>query len=407
MNEVVIVGGGPAGAVCGERLARAGIQATVIDDHLAWEKPCGGGLTQKAIRSYPFLLDGPYPKKLIREVELISGSHGGSNGASRAGSDVRARLHLDDPFVIYSRRVLNGLLLERAERAGCRVVRARVTAVDVASARPRVVIGGADKANGAGAAGDAEFSADFVAITAGARNRLFPGTIPLEPADLEQTLGYYVPVQSDVLKIKFLPGFQGYLWSFPRADHLSVGICGKLDKGSSATLRGHLEEFLREERLPLEGACFFSHLLPSARPATIRRRPILGPNWALAGDAAATVDAITGEGLYYALRSGELLGECLAEGRPAQYPKRLRSEFGAELELAATLAPRFFLENFLGGKVTRRTVEFARRSPTFRALLAAIFCGDQGYRAIQLRFWAQLPLSLAEIGWSCLSSPRS
>ncbi|HVB35024.1 MAG TPA: NAD(P)/FAD-dependent oxidoreductase [Patescibacteria group bacterium] len=382
MSEIIIAGGGPAGAVCAETLARAGVRTTVIDDHLAWEKPCGGGLTQKAIRAFPFLRDGPYPKKMVREIELI------------AGSDARARLPLDEPMIIYSRRVLNGLLLERAERAGCRVVRARVTALAVDSPRPRLW------------AGAAEFSADFVVVAAGARNRLLPGTSPIEPADLEQTLGYYVPVQSDVLKIKFLPRFRGYLWSFPRPDHLSVGICGKLDACSSAELRDHLEKFIREERLPPEGACFFSHLLPSPRPGTVRSRPILGPNWALAGDAAATVDAITGEGLHYALRSGELLGECLAAGHPEKYPARLRAEFGAELERAARLAPRFFGENFLGRPVTRRTVEFARRSPTFRRLLAAFLCGEHGYRSVQLRFWAQLPISLAEIGCSYLASPR-
>jgi len=105
MREIAVVGGGPAGAMCGERLARSGYSVTIYDEHLAWEKPCGGGLTHKAIKAYPFLLDGPYPKKLIRTVELIS-----SKGH-------RAQLSLDHPIVIYSRTVLNGLLLERAETA--------------------------------------------------------------------------------------------------------------------------------------------------------------------------------------------------------------------------------------------------------------------------------------------------
>ncbi len=50
MREIAIVGGGPAGAMCGERLARAGYSVTIYDEHLAWEKPCGGGLTHKAIK---------------------------------------------------------------------------------------------------------------------------------------------------------------------------------------------------------------------------------------------------------------------------------------------------------------------------------------------------------------------
>ena len=45
MREIAIVGGGPAGAMCGERLARSGHRVTIYDEHLAWEKPCGGGLT--------------------------------------------------------------------------------------------------------------------------------------------------------------------------------------------------------------------------------------------------------------------------------------------------------------------------------------------------------------------------
>ena len=111
MRDIAIVGGGPAGAMCGERLARSGYNVTIYDEHLAWEKPCGGGLTHKAIQAYPFLLNGPHPKKLIRSIELIS-----SKGN-------RALLALDQPIVIYSRVVQNGLLLERAQAAGCRVVR--------------------------------------------------------------------------------------------------------------------------------------------------------------------------------------------------------------------------------------------------------------------------------------------
>ena len=52
MREIAIVGGGPAGAMCGERLASSGYAVTIYDEHLAWEKPCGGGLTHKAIKAY-------------------------------------------------------------------------------------------------------------------------------------------------------------------------------------------------------------------------------------------------------------------------------------------------------------------------------------------------------------------
>ncbi|MGH9757972.1 MAG: NAD(P)/FAD-dependent oxidoreductase, partial [Candidatus Acidiferrales bacterium] len=130
MKDIAIVGGGPAGSLCGERLASSGCRVTIFDERPAWEKPCGGGLTHKAIETYPFLLNSPEPKKIIHTAELISsGGH-------------RARFEMSQPIVIFSRKVLNGLLLDRAKAVGCRVVRSRVTSVDTQESRPRLTAGG-------------------------------------------------------------------------------------------------------------------------------------------------------------------------------------------------------------------------------------------------------------------------
>ena len=125
MKQIAIVGGGPAGALCGERLATAGFQVTIFDERLAWEKPCGGGLTHKAIETYPFLFDGPQPKKIVRTAELIS------------SCGHRARFEMSHPIVIYARKVLNGLLLDRAVAAGCRAICERVKYVNTDGATVR------------------------------------------------------------------------------------------------------------------------------------------------------------------------------------------------------------------------------------------------------------------------------
>src|ERR1700688_948060 len=62
-GQIAIVGGGPSGAMCGLHLAQAGFDVTLYEERLAWEKPCGGGLTHKAVLRYPFLLDNAHPKK--------------------------------------------------------------------------------------------------------------------------------------------------------------------------------------------------------------------------------------------------------------------------------------------------------------------------------------------------------
>src|ERR1035437_2157433 len=63
MKRVAILGGGPAGAFAAEKLASAGLGVVLMDEKLAWEKPCGGALTHKAYSQYPFLIENSTPKR--------------------------------------------------------------------------------------------------------------------------------------------------------------------------------------------------------------------------------------------------------------------------------------------------------------------------------------------------------
>jgi flavin-dependent dehydrogenase len=382
MAEIAVVGGGPSGAMCGEQLARAGHTVDVFDEHLAWEKPCGGGLTHKAIQCFPFLLDNPYPKKLVHSVELIS------------SNDQRATLDMSHPIVIYSRTVLNGMLLNRAAEAGCTVRRSHVISVDTASSKPRYCVEGEWK------------SADFLVLAAGARNQLLPETRALERDELEMTQGYFVPQTADAITVKFLPHFEGYIWSFPRCDHLSVGICGSMSSHTSAELRTHLHEFVEKQNISTEGGRFYSHVLPSPKERTLSERTVMGKNWALIGDAAAWVDPLTGEGLFYAMKSGELLGKSLAEGCPEKYPAWVKAAFSAELEFAARIVRRFYRGSFLGTAVTTRMVQFMRRSPVFRQLMGDLFSGTQDYSSLKRRLWGHLGITLSDFIASVLNIDR-
>lgn len=382
MAEIAIVGGGPSGAMCGEQLARAGHKVQIFDQHLAWEKPCGGGLTHKAVQCFPFLLDNSYPKKLVNSVNLIS------------SNEQRATLEMSHPIVIYSRRVLNGMLLDRAREAGCEVRQSHVLAVDTNGPKPRYSTEGE------------WHSADFLVLAAGARNRLVPETRALQRDELEMTQGYFVPQTADEITVKFLPHFEGYVWSFPRCDHLSVGICGSMSSHTSAELKTHLNAFVEKQRIPMEGAKFYSHVLPSPKEQTLSSRTVLGKNWALVGDAAAWVDPLTGEGLFYAMRSGELLGRSIAEGCPEKYTARVKAAFSSELEFAARIVRRFYRGSFLGTAVTTRMVQFMNRSAVFRQMMSDLFSGTQDYSSLKRRLWGQLGLTVSDFVASVLNLER-
>lgn len=377
MKTVAVLGGGPAGSFAAEKLARAGLRVSLFDEKLAWEKPCGGGLTFKAYHEYPFLIENDAPKRIIRETSLA---------APKAGE---VRMALDQPLVIYSRFDLNRMLLERAERSGASIEKARVLGLERRARgwRLRTQHGVAE--------------ADFCVIATGARNPLREVGTEWSAKDTMSALGYYVPVEQERIDIQFLPQLEGYIWVFPRCGHLSVGICGKGEPAQS--LRARLEKYMDERGIAWKGSAFYSHMLPSLDTPSWRRNRIAGDGWLAVGDAGGLVDPITGEGLYYAMRSGDLAGQvllddahCLVE-KAAAYRALLAREFALDLEFAAVLAKRVFLGSFMFNSVPARMVQFIRRSPRFRALMQDLFAGTQPYLTLKSRLLRNLNGTLHEV----------
>jgi geranylgeranyl reductase family protein len=379
MKRVAILGGGPAGAFAAERLAAGGLGVVLMDEKLAWEKPCGGGLTSKAYNQYPFLIDNDTPKRFVTETVL------------RASDAGEATLRLGDPLLIYSRFDLNRMMLERAERAGAQIEKVRVTGMERRGAgwQLRTPSGTID--------------ADYCIVATGARNPLRDVGTQLAATDAMSALGYYIPGDQAQIDIQFLPRLEGYIWVFPRCGHLSVGICGKGEP--AASLRVRLERYMSEQGIAWKGAKFYSHLLPSLDTRSWKKNRVAGDGWMAVGDAAGLVDPVTGEGLYYAIRSADLAAQSLlADAAPAENPDRysrlLRRDFAADLEFGSRLAKRVFLGRFLLGSVPARMVQFTRRSPRFAAIMQDLFAGRQPYLGLKRRLMQNLNGSLYEIAMS-------
>lgn len=377
MKRVAVLGGGPAGAFAAERLARAGVETLVFDEKLAWEKPCGGGLTYKAYRQYPFLIENNTPKKIITDAFLA---------APKAGA---VKMGLSRPLVIYSRLDLNRMLLERAENAGAQIEQTRVLEIG------RSGNGWLLKTR------HGSLEADFCIVATGARNSLRNVGTQWTAADTMYALGYYVPSERDHIDIQFLSNLEGYIWVFPRCGHLSVGICGKGEPAQS--LRARLERYMDEKQIRYKDASFYGHMLPSLEKRGWQQNRVAGDGWMAVGDAGGLVDPITGEGLYYAMRSGDLASQVvLNESQPASekaqaYRNLLRHDFSADLEFGASLAKRVFLGRFLCSTVPARMVGFVRRSPRFRALIEDLFAGTQPYLELKSRLLKNLNGTLHEV----------
>jgi flavin-dependent dehydrogenase len=377
-NSIAIVGGGPAGALAGSLLAAGGRRVLLFDEKLAWEKPCGGGLTHKALQQYPFLAQAGSEGNPVEQCELIS------------PSGQRTRFHMQHAVAIFSRLALNGLMLDRARDAGVDVLQGRVTRVERSDSGWQLVTP------------QGEYRASYLMLAAGARNPFRSQFLaPIAPSDLMVTAGYFIPTdrslsKNSLMQIQFLKGITGYMWVFPRADHVSTGIAGKMGETPTAELRHVLEKWLEENGFHLEGAQFYSHILPSFRPETFAMLEVSGEGWAMIGDSAGLVDPITGEGLYYALRSAELCASALLAGRPEDYRVQLEEEVLPELRLAARVSRRFYTGQVFGESVLERMVSLTAQSASFRELMSDLFAGIQGYRDLRARMYRILPAVMAE-----------
>lgn len=369
--RVAVVGAGPAGSLLAYHLARDGAAVTVFDASHPREKPCGGGVTAKALALLPPApADDPLPARFVEACRFESG----------LGEAVDVTL--SRPVAVASRRELDAWLLRRAIEAGAVHVAERVVEVDAAS-RVRTAAGRDERydlivgADGAGSLVRRTFLA------------------PTPKARLHMAVGWFARGTAPML-VRFTPDLQGYLWLFPRPDHVGVGIAAPLGSLPTQQLLGRLEAEVARHfpALADDEAGRYAHTIPSPStdPASILE--IAGAHFALVGDAAALVDPITGEGIYYALRSARVLADTLRTcGSAARYPERALHDFGWELLKAAAIRDRFYAPGF-----TRRMIAFAAQSDAIRGVLGDLVMGQQGYLGLKRRLLRAGPRFLLEAG---------
>jgi len=381
--DVIIVGAGPAGSFAAEHLANAGARIALVDGRPPGEpKACGGGVTSKALKAWPHLLEAV--GRTIYELDMYS------------PSGKHLHLKLDEPFAVYSRITFDSFLRERARKAGAEVLADKIPARGFKRVEDSWIIR---------TQGGAELSSKFLVGADGANSAIAKKLAgPLPPAEMEVAFGYRAPLTGsgeDATVVAFLPKWVGYAWAFPRIDHISFGIATTQDAFDHDALDQLLWDFmvsyydvaqagnLRKMQLWKSAsktqiddlrskAERYAARIPGLAPRTWDIRKACGAGWALLGDAAGFADPVTGEGIYYAIRSAELFSKAYLTGKPLDYEQLWRKDFGGELKRASQMRRRFY-GNFWGAPFTDRMIEFARGHRGIRKVLGQLVAGDQGY----------------------------
>ncbi len=366
--DVAIAGAGPAGAWTACRLARGGARVAIVDASHPREKPCGGGVTGRALELIGRV--GP----LFRDINRARFEQDGLSEAVAlaAGS-----------LAVTSRAAFDRWLLDAALEAGAELIPERV--LDVTAGREEAAIRtdrrtvrawwlvGAD-----GAAG----------IT---RRKLWR---PFRRDQISIATGFFARgVTASDIVVRFTDSPPGYAWSFPRLDHLAIGVCAQADAAGARALREWTRRWIDASGLTRPGTALvpYSWPIPSLGPHDFDRERAAGPRWMLIGDAAGLVDSITREGIFFALQSADAAASAiLARNDPAaSYDGALRRDVYPELERAARLKASFFEPRFL------RMLVGALERPAIAAIMADLVAGRQPYRGLRRRLARTLEVGLA------------
>jgi len=127
------------------------------------------------------------------------------------------------------------------------------------------------------------------------------------------------------------------------------------------------------------------------RSRTHRSNKIQAQGWALLGDAAGFADPITCEGIYYALRSGELLARALTQSRLDSYSRNCKEDFVDDFIQAAELFEKFYTGRFLGSDFITRVVQTTSRSKVLQTLMNSFIAGKQDYKSLRSTLIRRLP----------------
>jgi len=314
--DAIVIGAGPAGSTAAYRLATAGLDVLLLDRaKFPRDKPCGGGVTERAARLLPFRID-PVVEEVATTVDL----------RLRYGKTIRRG---DGVPLVYltQRRRLDLFLAEQAAAAGAEFRdEAKVTQVETAEEGVSVLAGGERLE------ADVVVGADGVnGITARALglggNRHLGVALEGNLADDKLRADYGGKI---VLEFGVVPG--GYAWVFPKGDHANFGVGGWGSEGPA--LRDHLRRLCEAHGVSVDNLDDVrGYRLPLRSPTSklARGRALL------VGDAGGLIDPVSGDGMFEGFLSSQYASEAVLDlfaGRARDlnaYSERLASRLATHL----------------------------------------------------------------------------
>jgi geranylgeranyl reductase family protein len=379
VHDLIVVGGGPAGAACARRAAQKELDVVIIEkEEHPRRKACGGGFRP----GLPDLLDFDINPAIER---VACGSHLFSPSRTKV-------VCTKDKVTGYTvkREVFDKYLLDKAVEAGAELISSEV--VDVTESTDTVeahtkehetvkgkFLVGADGVNSRVARSSGikpRWKDDEIGLCIEAR-------VPMNDSEIIQiTEGPYGPDRV-CIQIYFGGLDHAYAWLFPKKDEVSLGMGCLMP--FAADLRRAWENYTAEISRLYE-------VDVSLAEETAMRVPLKGPidrtvtkRILLAGDAAGFVSPATGEGICYAIETGQIAADTVGDilsgtvTDTREYERRWKKNIGKQLGVANFLANLLFNSQ----KNMEMIIQMAARDDVIRSHVTDLIGGLRPYSEIR------------------------
>ena len=382
--DAVVVGCGPAGNTVAYRLASSGAKVLMVEkERLPRPKVCGGGLSRKTLNELPF----PVTAVIERAVSGAFIAYRGSDPiyCPQDGIGAMVQRHAFDAFMTGRAGEAGAALWERcAFRSFASDDRCVRVETERGTVSARVLVG-ADGVHGL------------------VRKQMYPRARPLLVPAIEALVtpaagALELLGERCIFDLGAIPA--GYAWVFPKRDHFNVGLYRFAKRRDNLAMKALLEKFIAGcVVLTGHGEVKVKSLVIPIRAVA---RSLASGNVVLVGDAAGVGEAFYGEGIYYAVRSGNLAARAIAahlgDGAPLSAYDRAMRGLRREL-LAARLTARLF---YLSPRLAFR---HAVRNRTVNALFAGVIAGSVTPTRCLLKFLLLAPYWLAARKVESVASP--
>ncbi|NJK49192.1 geranylgeranyl reductase family protein [Candidatus Gracilibacteria bacterium] len=372
MFDCIVVGAGPAGATAAYHLAKRGRSVLVLEKaSLPRYKPCGGGVSPAIAQWFDFDFT-PVIDNTINKVQYTW----------KMDDPVDAELQMKEPMWMVKRDRFDNYLIEKAKEKGAQIQdNAEVSAIASNNNGWRVTT-----SNGT-------YEATYLIAADGSKGSMTKW-LGLKPP--QESLGATLEVKTAVpadqqhtacFELGMLKN--GFIWKFPKADGYSISASCLRGKVKAEELKKQLTEYALASKLNLANSSYGEYPLnvwTDNRTLHVNRAVI-------AGEAAAILDPLHGEGIrpsiFTGVKAAEAIDRAIAgDGQAlANYTQAIASEWGSDMVLANRLAGLFYQFPKIAYKV-------GVKRPAAAQVMAKILCGELRYGDIIERAVQRLKQSL-------------